>query len=235
MAEQIELKSQSRFCDSNVNDTTAQTNNACLNIESESVMNQSVMVEEEKPTMETFINAKDLEIFISNTSKFQANFSIIQRIEALINQAYETIDSDENAHSEVCFFKRKEALFTMKSIESFHRIIEKKFYDVNLELVKYFEIVLIYESISELTSDKEILVKLINVVFLLSKYVDNCSVTYLLDYRLQILIKKVLLLNSSSNNQSEVLIKNALTPLIEKSDVNESKKKEVSKFNINLY
>lgn len=227
--EQIELKSsQSKFCDSNVGDTTTQTNNACLNIETDSIMNQSVMIDEEKPTMETFINLKDLEIYISNTSKLQSNYQIITRVQALINQAYETIDNDDTSNNaEICFFKRKEALFSLKSIEAFHRIIEKKFFDVNLELVKYFEIVLIYESISELTSDKEILVKLINAIFLLSKYVDNQSVTYLLDYRLQILIKKVLLLNSSNNSSVELLIKNALTPLIEKSDVNDAKKKEV--------
>lgn len=222
--EQIELKStQSRFCDSNVVETSAQTN-ACLNIESESV-NQSILIEEDNKQLETFMFYKDLEVYITNTAKLAHSYQIRQRINELIVKAKERINKSSDLNSENCFFKRKEPLFTLKSVECFNRIVEKKFYDVNYDLIKYFELVMIYESVSELTNDKETLVKLINLIFMLIKNVDCPSTTYLLEYRLQILIKKVLLLNSSENS-TETVIKNALTPLLLKED-NEQKKSQV--------
>lgn len=225
--ESIELKStQSRFCDSNVAETSVQTN-ACLQIESESV-NQSILIEEDNKQLETFIYSKDLEVFITNTSKLVHSYQVLQRIEELISKAKERINNSSDLKSDNCFFKRKEPLFTLKSVECFNRIIEKKLFEVNHALIRYFELVMIYETVSELTNDKETLVKLINLIFMLIKAVDCPSTTNLLEYRLQILIKKVLLLNSSDNSQTETLIKSALTPLLVKDDANEAKKSQVS-------
>jgi hypothetical protein len=67
-------------------------------------------------------------------------------------------------------------------------------------------------------------VKLINLIFMLIKSVDCPSTTYLLEYRLQITIKKVLLY-SSEHSHTEI-IKNALTPLLLKED-SELKKSQV--------
>lgn len=221
--EKIELKStQSRFCDSNVAETSAQTN-ACLNIESESV-NQSVLIEEDNKQLETFVFYKDLEVYITNTTKLVHSYQIRQRINELISKAKERINKGSDLNSETCFFKRKEPIFTLKSVECFNRIVEKKFYEVNYDLVKYFELVLIYESVTELSNDKETLVKLINLIFMLIKSVDCPSTTYLLEYRLQITIKKVLLY-SSEHSHTEI-IKNALTPLLLKED-SELKKSQV--------
>lgn len=49
------------------------------------------------------------------------------------------------------------------------RIVEKKLPDISFLLVKYFEQALIYDSLSELTTDKETLIKLINVITTLIK------------------------------------------------------------------
>ena len=215
--EQIELKSQSNFCDSNVNTSTALN----INEPNDSVLNQSInqsILTENEPLLDTFSSSKDLETFTYKTSKLISSFSILQRINILIDHAKNSFNQGET------IFKRKEPLFTLKSIDFFTRIIEKKLYDVNFALKSYFELVLIYESISELTQDKEVLVKLINVIVQVIKFIDNFSITNLLEYRLQILIKKVLVLNTNNSDN----IKNALSPLLINEENNESKKKLVN-------
>jgi hypothetical protein len=225
--ERIELKSsQSRFCDSNIQETAPQTTmiNACLDINDLDTSNSSTICEDNR-TLQTYSNKRELESFIFFTSKQNLNYIILGRISTLISQAKECLNKN---YSEECFFKRKDSLFTLKSIECFQRIIEKKQMDVCFSLMKYFELVLIYENVSELTNDREALVKLINSIFSVIKIIDNSSVTNILEYRLQILIKKVLILNSSEvNNPNELLIKNALTPLLQKDEICEIKKKEV--------
>lgn len=223
--EEIELKStQSKFCDSNVDTTTVETqkSNACLDIETQST--HTSLTEEEKQDYDTFVNSKDLESFINKTAKLNISNTVLSRVKLLYDQAKKVVN--QSWKTKKIFFKRKDYLFTLKSVESFFRIIEKKFHDVNFWLMKYFEYVLLYDSVSELTNDKETLVKLINAIFSLIKFVDSPSDTCLLDYRLQILIKKVLLLNSS-DNPNEVTINAALTPLLIKEDIKEQKKMEV--------
>jgi len=226
MVEAIELKSTQRFCDSNVNESIANQTNACLNIETD-VSNQSV-IDEDKVVYDTFRNSKELEFYLKHTAKSSSNVFILQRVKTLVSQAKETINYESSISGQnKRYFKRKDSLYTLNTIEFFHRIIEKKYLDVNFYLVKYFEYSLIYESVSELTSDKEALVKLINSIFSLIKSIDSQIDTYILENRLQTLIKKVLLLNSSANNPNEATIKNALTPLLVKEEINEEKKKEL--------
>lgn len=235
--ESIELKSQttsnSRFCDSNVNETQSKIQ-TCLNIENDSLLNQSLnqtLVTEDNRVLNTFSNSSDLEYFITRLAKSNNLLALNQKISLLISQANSCIKADldfNSKSSKSVLFKRKNSLFTFKSIEAFQRIIEKKFYNLNLLLVKYFELVLLFDNVSELSSDKDTIIMVINTILHLIKFVDNYRETNLLDYRLQILIKKVLVSNSDSPN--EAAVKDSLFPYISKEDTINEKKKLVSIF-----
>lgn len=230
--ESIELKSQttsnSRFCDSNVNETQSKIQ-TCLNIENDSLLNQSLnqtLVTEDNKLLNTFSNSSDLEYYVTRLVKINNIQTLIQKTNLLIGQANSCLKSDIDFNSKTSksiLFKRKCSLFTFKSIEAFQRLIEKKFYNLNFLLVKYFELVLLFDNVSELSSDRETIIMVINTILHLIKYVDNNRETSLLDYRLQILIKKVLISNSDSTN--EAAVKDSLFPYISKEEaINEKKK-----------
>lgn len=189
--ESIELKStQSRFFDSN-NDMNKSVSvigdSSSIQIDDPN-MNQSVLTTEGGDWMEkmnTHQSSADLERYLTKLSKISNCALICLKLEYLIKKSRETIKIEtKEGIPALVYHTRKEGLMTLSSVQSLNRLIAKKLPDVNYNLKIYLEEVLMYESILEITSNKEVFINFTNFLKQLIKDVGNSSETYLLESRL---------------------------------------------------
>lgn len=195
--ESIELKStQSRFYDSN-NDLSKSTS-AINDISSIQIddpnTNQSVLTTEGGDWMEkmnTHQSSADLERYLTKLSKISNCALISHKIDYLIKKSREAIKIEyKDEVPTLVYTTRKEGLMTLASVQSLTRLISKKFPDVNYQLKIYLEEVLMYDSILEITSNKEVFINFTNCLTQLIKEVGNSAETFLLESRLSNYITK---------------------------------------------
>ncbi len=211
--ESVELKSvQSRFFDSNQSKSQINTSQIEIN-----TSNQSIPTEEDPNIFDkTNFNSNFLDKFLSSTSSIKEESKVVERIVILINNVHlsfkEKINTGMITERTLKYKKRTQPLLSKDTSSFLTKLINKKLLYANFELKKYCELILLFEDIAELTTDKEIFISFLNSVLLLIKEINNPSETFILSKRLSNFVMKVTDYHSSDKTFQD-LVKQSITSL----------------------